>query len=315
MNNPDVSAVVISLNSRKFLRGCLDSLRAAEWDEFSYEIVVVDNGSTDGSQEMLRAEYPTVRLVENKENLGFSIAANQGARASAGRYFLLLNDDIIIHPDAIPRLVRFMDQHPDAGMTGSRLLNTDGTDQFSSGRTFPTPMNALFGRKSALTRLFPNAPWARGYLLSHRISENEPYEVDWLSAAALLARRQLYLDLGGLPEDFYYFVEILYCDIMKKAGYKIYLDPKSLITHFEGAGSGVRTRRVRRRHIIRFHVGAFRWYCLHRGFGAWNPLRYLVGAVLGLRAGLLVVADTLRIVREKQHPALAGGGPEGGVRI
>lgn len=315
MNNPDVSAVVISLNSRGLLRSCLDSLRDAGWGGYSYELLVVDNGSTDGSQQMLRDDYPWVKLVENKENLGFSAAANQGARAASGRYFLLLNDDVIIHTDAVTRLVRFMDQHPEAGMTGSRLLNADGTDQFSSGRSFPTPMNALFGRKSVLTRLFPQARWARGYLLSNRIDEQQPYEVDWLSAAALLARRQLYLDLGGLPEDFYYFVEILYCEIMKRAGYKIFLDPQSVITHFEGVGSGVRTRRVRRRHIIRFHVGAFRWYCLHRGYGVGNPLRYLAGAVLSLRAGLLVVTDSMRGLNREQRAHLAAGRPEGGARI
>lgn len=310
---PDVSAVIISLNSRGFLRGCLDSLRAAVWDRCSYEVIVVDNGSTDGSQEMVRSEYPWVSLLANQKNVGFCAAANQGARAATGRYFLLLNDDILIFDDAVPRLVRFLDAHPEVAMAGSRLLNADGTDQFSSGRTFPTPINALFGRKSVLTKLFPAAPWAQRYLLSEKMRSNEHFEVDWLSAAAMMVRRQLYLDLGGLREDFYYFVEILFCDSVKQAGHKVYLDPLSKIIHYEGAGSGIRTRRVRRRHAIAFHRGAYRWYCMHRRFGSGNPLRLIVGAVLAVRAGILVVADLFRPEGKEQR--LEGGKREGGVAI
>ena len=191
MKQPDVSAIIISLNSRDLLRDCLHSLRNAEWRNVSYEILVVDNDSTDGTQEMLRHECPWVTLIANDRNLGYCRAGNQGAQVARGRYLFFLNDDILILADAVPRLVEFLDAHARVGMIGSRLLNVDGTDQFSSGRTFPTPMNALFGRKSVLTRLFPNAPWARAYLLSHLVDATEPYQVDWVCSSDDGAERDL----------------------------------------------------------------------------------------------------------------------------
>jgi GT2 family glycosyltransferase len=315
MSGIDVSAVIISLNSRHFLKGCLESLKNAKQGGYSFEVIVVDNGSTDGSQEMMRTEYPWARLIANQKNAGLCAAANQGARAASGRYYLLLNDDILVLDDALPRLVRFLDAHPEVAMIGSRLLNPDGSGQFSSGRSFPSPMNALFGRKSVLTKLFPRSRWSRRYLLSDQIDAPEPYEVDWLSAAAMMARRDVYLELGGLPEDFYYFVEILFCEHMKQAGHKIYLDPQSRIIHFEGVGSGIRTARVRRRHIVRFHVGAYRWYCLHRRWGAHAPQRLLAGAFLSLRAAALIAADLLRTDGKEARRQLETGRPEGGVAI
>jgi GT2 family glycosyltransferase len=310
----DASAIIISLNSKRFLEGCIDSLKASEWRSLTYEIIVVDNGSTDGSLEILSEKYPDVKVIANGTNIGFCPAGNLGATAARGRHLLFLNDDIIILDDAIARLVEWMDLHPQAGITGSRLLNIDGTEQHSSGRTYPSPMNAIFGRKSVLTRLFPNAPWARRYLLSDRIQSQETYEVDWVSAAAMMVRADVFRSIGGLAEDFYYFHEMLICRRSQLAGYGVYLDPQSKIIHYEGAGSGVRTARVRRKHIERFHRGAYDWYCLHHGIGRLNPVRFLAAALLTLRATALIAADTLR-GEPKQAQAGAGDRPEGGVAI
>ena len=311
----DVSAIIVSLNSKSFTRGCLRSISSAALRDVSLQIVVVDNGSTDGTQEMLRTEWPEVTLIENKKNIGFCAAGNQGAREAKGRYLLFLNDDILILDDAIPRLVEFMDSHPRAGMIGSRLLNADGTDQLSSGRTFPTPMNALFGRKSWLTRVFPWAPWARAYLLSDRLDSASPYRVDWLSAAAMMVRREVFDAVGGLVESFYYFHELVFCDRVQRAGHEIFLDPKSKILHYEGAGSGVRSRRIRRKHILAFHWAAYRWYCLHKRMGAYNPIRIVVAMVLCSRAAALVVLDSLKpSTRLEKHQAEEGR-PEGGLAL
>jgi N-acetylglucosaminyl-diphospho-decaprenol L-rhamnosyltransferase len=309
MSRVDVSAIVISLNSRRFLRDCLDTLRRGPWRNVTYEIVVADNGSTDGSTGLVREFYPDVRLLEIGRNIGFCPAGNLAAREASGRYLLFLNDDILVRDDAIACLVEWMDDHPAAGVIGSRLLNADGTDQFSSGRTFPTPMNALFGRKSVLTKLFPNARWARRYLLSDRVNEAEPYAVDWVSAAAMLVRRKAFENAGGLAEDFYYFHEMVICAQCRQAGYTVWLHPASKIVHYEGAGSGRRTRRVRRKHIQEFHRAAYRWYCLHCGLGRWNPLRALAAAVLAARAAALIAADGLRPGPRKDDR------PEGGTAM
>ena len=317
MSSVDLSLIIISLNSRHYLEGCLESMKTTEWRNTTYEIIVVDNGSSDGSVDMMRAQHPDVIVIANQKNVGFCPAGNQGAAIAKGRYLMFLNDDILILDDAFPKLIEWMDANPHVGMIGPRLLNPDGSDQFSSGRTFPTPAAALFGRKSILTKLFPNARWAKGYLLSDCMESAEPFEVDWLSAAAMIARREPFFAVGGLVDDFYYFHEQIICDRIKRLGHPIYLHPKSKIIHYEGAGSGVRTGRVRRGHIRSFHIAAFKWYCLHRGIGNWNPVRLPMAAILGARAAALMLADAYKFRRStafsRAEQDLQTGRPEGGI--
>jgi GT2 family glycosyltransferase len=174
-------------------------------------------------------------------------------------------------------------------------------------------MNALFSRKSPLTKWFPNSPWAKGYLLSDRIHGNEPYEVDWLSAAAMMVRREAFERGGKLVEDFYYFHEQIICKRVQNAGYKNYLHPQSKIIHYEGMGSGKRTRKIRRLHIQRFHLAAYKWYCLHCRLQAWNPLRAVIFGLLALRAAALIVVDNLK--QSVPDPLSQTNRPEGGIPL
>ena len=310
----DVSLIAISLNSRAFLRECIQSIYAARWRRVTFEIIVVDNASTDGTPAMLAADFPDVRVVANDSNVGYCRAGNQGAAVSRGRHLLFLNDDTLIIDDAVASIAEWADAHG-AAMIGSRLLNTDGTDQFSSGRSFTTPAATVFGRKSVLTRLFPNAPWVRRYLRTDLCNSNEPYEVDWLSAAAMMVRRDVFEQAGGLAEDFYYFHEQVFCARVKRAGGRVYLHPQSRIIHHEGVGSGVRTRRVRRRHIVAFHAAALRWFCLHHNLGPVHPVRLIAAAALWVRAGLLVAADAFKTEQVSTMSQIQTGRPEGGVAL
>src|SRR5690242_5054473 len=122
----DLSVVIVNWNLCRLLLDCLRGLPAAA-SGLAYEATVVDNGSHDGSPEMVSGEFPDVRLIRNSENLGFARANNQGIRLAAGRYILLLNNDTILPPGALTALVRFMDEHPNAGAVGPRLLRPDGT--------------------------------------------------------------------------------------------------------------------------------------------------------------------------------------------
>ena len=290
---PDISVILVGLNAREYVRGCLASLRTAEWRSVAWEAVYVDNGSTDGSADMVETCFPEVRVLRNPTNRGFCPAANQAARVAAGRYFYFINDDTEVLSDALAVLVEAMDRLPDAGTMGSRLVFPDGREQWS-GRRFPTAMNGLFGRRSWLARIFPRSRWVRSYLCSDELNGREPFEVDWVSAAGQIVRPATFAVVGGYAEDYYYWHEAIFCHRVRAAGKRVLLHPRSRVIHHEGKGSGARPFKAQRFHIVDFHRGAFRFYCAHRGLGAWHPLRLVVAGALGARAFMLIGGSGLR---------------------
>ncbi len=282
----DVAVVLVGLNAREYIRGCLNSLVAAEWRERTYEIIYVDNGSSDGTLDMLK-EFPFVKVIINAKNLGFCRAANQGAEIANAKYLFFLNDDTIILEDAVARLVDFMETDPSVGIVGSRLFYSDMTEQWS-GRRFPSLANAVLGRCTFLTRLFPNAPPVVKYLCKNELSGDKPFQVDWVSAAAMMIRRTSFDAIRGFAEDYYYWHEPVFCDRLSRLGQKTYLHPLSKIIHFEGKGSGPRPFPVRKFHILNFHEGAYRCYCEHYGLSRWHPGRWFACTALKTRAFLLL---------------------------
>ena len=229
--------ILVGRDSAFYLEQALRSLPAADWGQHTYEIIYVDNGSKDRTRTMLQDDFPGVQTILNAGNLGFCKAANQGAGIANSRYLFFLNDDTIVLDAAIRRLAEFLDQADEASVVGSRLLYPDGSEQYS-GRTFPTLLNGIFGRRSALSRLFPNAKAVRRYLFKDQLAGDAPFEVDWVSAAAMMIRSEVFLKLGGFAEDYYYFHECVISDRLQRAGYKTYLHPDSRIIHYEGFGSG-----------------------------------------------------------------------------
>lgn len=286
----DVSVVLVGLNACHYIVECIVSLKAAQWPDCSYEIIYVDNGSKDDSVARVTAEHPDVRLIANASNTGYCPAANQGSRIARGDYLYFLNDDTIVLDDAIARTLRTLRAEPRGGVVGSRLLNLDRTDQWS-GRRFPSVWSAFLGRRSWLTRWLPNASPVVDYLCKQEVARGVPFEADWVSAAAMLVSQRDFWAVGGFAEDYYYWHEAVFCDRMHAAGHAVLLDPQSLIVHYEGKGSGKRTYPVLRWHILNFHRGAFRCFCEHYGLSKLHPLRWLVGAGLATRAGLLLAGN------------------------
>ena len=219
-----LSVVVVCWNVADLLRDCLNSV-AAGVRGLAHEIIVVDNASIDGSASMVRFEFPEVRLIANVDNLGFARANNQGIRASQGSHVVLLNSDTVVSPAALAMLVAFMDAHPEAGVVGPRLLRPDGTAQPYAFGGDPT-LGYLLRR--GFYRLL-----RRSYL--HDWNTNAIQEVDWVSGACLMVRREAIDQAGLLDENiFMYFEDNEWCLRIRHAGWKVYYDPQAAIVHLGG---------------------------------------------------------------------------------
>lgn len=197
----DISVIIVAYNGWAYLHRCLSALAEAMVG-LRAETIVVDNGSTDGTPERLEALYPDIALVPLAHNTGFAAANNRGILASRGRYVLLLNSDTEPEVGSITKLVHFLDRHSQVAVVAPRLLNTDGTEQHTA-RRFHRPLDAIFGRRSLATRFFPNNPVARRTLVSRAHPGDDPYEVDHVSGACLLARRAAIIRVGALDEEFF----------------------------------------------------------------------------------------------------------------
>jgi GT2 family glycosyltransferase len=217
--------VLVCMNNRKYLRDCLASLYGAGL-RAAFDVVVVDNGSTDGTQDMLREGYPLVQLIENHRNVGLSRASNMGIQATDGRYVLLLNDDTLVNRESLDSLVQFLDKHPECAVAGGRLLNADGSLQ--AGFANFSTLREEFLIATALGQVF----W-KGYPYCNDASE--PREVDWLGSACLLLRRSALESTGLLDEEFFIYgdeADLQYR--LKSAGWQVYFLPYVHTIHFGG---------------------------------------------------------------------------------
>lgn len=248
---PDVSIIIVSWNTRHLLAGCLASLYDTIKDP-TFDVWVVDNGSTDGSVEMVRDAFPSVHLVTNSRNEGFARANNQAMALCRGRYMLLLNSDAIATPGAIRSLVSLADAEPRAGIVGARLLNPDGSFQASH-----TPFPTLGQESLVLTGLgrLLKGPW---YPSRGPEEEKGPQEVDYVGGACLLVRHQAVEEVGGLDEGYFmYAEEVDWCYAMKQSGWQVWYEPAAEIIHL-GGGSSQHRRPQREADLYRSRVRFFR---------------------------------------------------------
>lgn len=232
MQSPDISVLIVNYNVKDYLLQCLRSLYRSEGD-VRIEIVVVDNASTDGSVADLQEVFPNVIWVELEENVGFGRGNNIGLHHCRGRYVLFLNPDTIVSPDTIDTMVRYMDQHPDVGIAGCKVLNPDGTFQLACRRGLPTPW-ASFCKLFGLQALFPRIKLFSGYNLTYR-SIDETYPVDALIGAFMIAPIAVINDVGGFdPAFFMYGEDVDLCYRIQKTGKTVMYVPATSIIHFKG---------------------------------------------------------------------------------
>src|SRR5208283_5748939 len=253
-----LSIVIICWNDWKVIENCLRSIMECT-HQIQYEVIVSDNGSTDGSVEKIRAQFPAVRVVENRANLGFAKGNNAGIHEAGGEYVLILNPDTIVHDGSLDRWIEFADLHPEVGAFGCRVNNPDGTYQ-RSARPFPT-----------ISRYLVSAFGLRflGHL-NHPVLSDEyegwqgdtEREVDWQSGCCVMLRGDLLRKLGGFDERFFYqFEEVDLCRRVWGAGFRIRFTPKVSITHLGGQSVG--------RFPVRFAIevcrNGYRYFYKHYG--------------------------------------------------
>jgi len=284
---PDVSVLIATYNMRDDVLRCLESLRAVD-AVARLEVIVVENGSSDGAAAAVRERFPGVHLIELPRNVGWTRANNAALRAARGRFLLLLNADTIVEPDAVAHLAAYLSEHPDTGIVAPTMLNEDGTVQ-ETARRLPRPINAFFGRHSWLTRMWPSNPFSRRYL-RRDVDPGQPFEADWVSAAAAMFPRAVLERIGPLDEAFTHWVDADWCLRITAAGWKVCCVPQARVHHLEGYGRG----RKRPRAIVAFHQGVYRLYRKHYASGIRRPLLAVAALGLTVRCGWLLVSNGLK---------------------
>jgi len=294
----DLGVLIVSYNTRELLRNCLNSIYQ-KTGGIRFEVMVVDNGSSDNSVRMIREEFPQVKLIENRENLGFARANNQAIRQSGARYLLLFNPDTSFKAGSPHKMIKFMDDHPDVGILGCKILNTDGTIQ-PSNSSFPN-LFTEFLRAFQVKKLIPGAglrekigqKWSgmlgstlREYLRVYWDSERIR-EVDWVSGACLLIRRGVIEEVGLLDENFFmYYEDADWCYRMREKGWKTYYFPFFEVVHYVGKSDS----RFSPRTFVERQRSMYHYFKKHKGKKAVFLLRLFIFGGLALRwLGLLVI--------------------------
>ena len=227
-----LSVIIVNYNVRPFLESALVSVQKA-MKGIEGEVIVVDNASDDGSAEMVRQRFPGVRLIVNEKNAGFAAANNAALGESKSEYILLLNPDTLIQEDTIRVMIDFLDDRPEVGLAGCKVLNSDGTFQLACRRSFPTPWVA-FTKIAGLSSIFPWSPHFARYNLTY-LDPEQAYEVDAVSGSFMFVRRKAIEQVGGLDEQFFMYGEDLdWCYRIKQEGWKIYYTPATQIIHYKG---------------------------------------------------------------------------------
>lgn len=269
-----LSIVIICWNDWKVIEDCLRSIFESN-TKTEFEVIVSDNGSTDGSVERIRRQFPAVRVIENGANLGFAKGNNAGIREAVGEYIWILNPDTIVHAGSPDRWIEFADRHPEDGAFGCRVLNPDGTYQ-GPARPFPTvrrDLIAAFGLRplGRLGRLF----------LSDRYEGwrgDREREIDWQSGCCILLRGDLLRRLGGFDERFFYsYEEVDLCHRVWESGHSIRFTPAVTITHLGGQSIG----RFPVRFAIETNRNYYRYFYKH--FGAKGVRRIRQVKIINLR--------------------------------
>jgi GT2 family glycosyltransferase len=292
MNTPNLSIIIINWRSQAFVRDCLTSIYA-NIGSLTHEILVVDNASFDGCDEMVRSEFPHVLFIQSEHNLGFAAANNLAFARSSGRNVLFLNPDTEIRAAAIQELVSALECLPNAGMVGARLLNSDGSLQTTCITAIPGILNQTLNSRY-LRRTFSRWEiWGMRALFENNTA---PVPVEAISGACMLARREVIHRVGGFRTDYFMYAEDMdLCVTIAQAGWKIYYVPDAAIVHHAGGSSASREESNFSNIMLRQSVTRF--FRLYRGPFYATLYRASLAVVSVLRILALLISCPILIQR------------------
>ncbi|MDD2198836.1 MAG: glycosyltransferase [Bacteroidales bacterium] len=290
-----LSIIIVNYNVKHFLEQCLHSVYASVISE-DYEVFVVDNNSVDGSCAMVKHKFPKVKLIENKENVGFAKANNQAIRIASGKYMLLLNPDTLVEENSFDKIVSFMDSHPDAGGLGVKMINGKGEFLPESKRGLPTPMVSFF-KIFGLAKLFPNSRRFGQYHLSY-LNKDEISKVDVLSGAFMLLRKTVLDKIGLLDEAFFMYGEDIDLSYrITQVGYNNYYYPNTTIIHYKGES----TKKGSINYVIVFYKAMLIFAKKHFAGRNAGLLIFIINIAIYFRATLAIFN---RLIKKLIVPAI-----------
>jgi hypothetical protein len=252
-SRPDLSVIIVNWNTRELLLNCLGSFYRTV-KGLTFEILVVDNGSSDGSRDSVRRAFPNIELIQNQKNLGFARANNEALRKSTGRYALLLNTDVVLINGAVEKLVEFMENNPTVGIAGGQLINADGSKQ-NSFDNFPSLATEALN-KSLLRLLFPKR------YPSKRVNYGTPIDVHSVIGACMIVRSRSIREVGLLDEDYFFFLEETdWCYRMRRRRWRVCHVPQAQIVHLQGRTANL----VKDRAKIEYYRSLYLFFRKHKG--------------------------------------------------
>ena len=285
-----ISIIIVNYNVEYFLDQCLDSVQKAI-KNCSAEVIVVDNASVDGSMKMVKEKYPSFTRIENKDNVGFSKANNQGVEMSEGKYVLLLNPDTIVEEDTFSKVIDFMESHDDAGGLGVRMIDGKGIFLPESKRGLPTPMVAFY-KIFGLSKLFPKSKRFGQYHLGH-LNEFETNKIDILSGAFMLMRKKTLDKVGLLDEDFFMYGEDIDLSYrIQLGGYENYYFPDTTIIHYKGES----TKKSSVNYVFVFYNAMIIFAKKHFSGKNANLFSFLINIAIYLRAFLAISVRFIKAI-------------------
>lgn len=283
-----LSIVIVNYNVKFFLEQCLHAVYKATAD-VQAEVFVVDNNSVDGSCAMVREKFPQCILIENKTNTGFSVANNQAIRISNGQYVLLLNPDTVVEENTFEKVLHFMDEHPEAGGLGVKMIDGQGRFLPESKRGLPTPMVSFY-KIFGLSRLFPKSKKFGRYHLGF-LDNNQVHEIDVLAGAFMLMRKETLDKVGLLDETFFMYgedIDLSYRIIL--GGYKNYYFPETTIIHYKGES----TKKGSINYVKVFYNAMIIFARKHFGEKNARMFTFFINLAIYFRAMLAIVSRAVK---------------------